>query len=124
MRCVSRWAANLAVIALLAIVVGGVLAAFLVPGDPASKTAIGLGVLAAVIAAASFATSPVLDDIGRDVRRLREAAERATRTSPHPTIGSTGQQSGFWSRGGLIAATGIIAAGLLWHVLHRRSTGS
>jgi hypothetical protein len=72
---VSRWPTLLSRVVLLAVAVGGVAAVAFVPGGPASKTALGLGAVAIVIAAGNYAESPDWDEMEKDVKRLREIAD-------------------------------------------------
>jgi hypothetical protein len=73
---VSRFATHLAIGLLPAIAVVGIVALAIAPDEPASTIAIALGIVAALIAAANYATNPDWDDMSSDLRRLREIAER------------------------------------------------
>jgi hypothetical protein len=75
MRHVTRWPKLLSVGVLGTVAVGGVAAVAFVPGGPASKTALGLGAVAIVIAAGNYAESPDWDEMEKDVKRLREIAD-------------------------------------------------
>jgi len=63
---VSNWR-PLSRVVLLAVAVGGVAAVALVPGEAASKTALGLGAVAIAIAAGNYAESPDWDEVEKDV---------------------------------------------------------
>jgi hypothetical protein len=71
---VSHWR-PLSRAVLLAVAVGGVAAVALVPGDSASKTALGLGAVAIAIAAGNYAESPDWNEVEKDVKRLRQIAD-------------------------------------------------
>jgi hypothetical protein len=65
---------DLATVVLVAVVVAGIVMLIVVPAE--SKTAIALAVIACALAAANYAMTPDVDEIAKDVRRLREAAEQ------------------------------------------------
>jgi hypothetical protein len=73
---------------LLTVAVGGSVAVALVPDD--SKTAVGLGVVALVIAAGNYATNPDWEELAKDVQRLREIAD----SQPSPLIDFPPPESG------------------------------
>lgn len=77
-----RFASDIATLVLLVVVVGGIVAVIVVPGDATSKTAIALGVLAAMLGAASFATSPDWDALSDEITRIRQAVESRARSLP------------------------------------------
>lgn len=75
-----RFLTDIAGVLMLAIFFGGIAAVIAVPGDAASKTALGLAVFAALLAAANYATSPDWDEIAKDIRGIRQAAEEGLRS--------------------------------------------
>ena len=99
---VNRWATHLAVGILLAIAVGGVVAVAVVPGESASKVAIALGVVAALLAAGNYATNPDWDDVSNDLRRLREIAESRPARVDSAGAGSDGRKWTDWLMVGVV----------------------
>jgi hypothetical protein len=80
-----RFASDIAVVLMLAIFLGGIAAVIAAPGGAASKTALGIAVFAALLAAANFATSPNWDELAEDIRRIRQAAEAGRTGAQAPT---------------------------------------
>jgi hypothetical protein len=87
---------------LLAIAVGGTVAVAIVPGEAASRIAIALGVVAALIAAANYATSPDWDDVSSDLRRLREIAESRPARVDSAAAESAGRKWTGWLMAGVV----------------------
>jgi hypothetical protein len=96
---------------LLAIAVGGIVAVATVPGESASKIAIALGVVAALLAAGNYATNPDWDDVSSDLRRLREIAEKRPAHVDSASSESAGRKWTEWL---------IVGAVVIWIFRGRR----
>jgi heme A synthase len=114
-QVMSRLATHLAVAVLLAVAVGGTVAVALMPGNTASRVAVGLGVVAAIIAAGNFASNPDWDEMAGDLRRIREIADRRPSTPVQSQPRESDQRNGSrWLRGLLV---GVLIAQICRGVL-------
>jgi hypothetical protein len=113
---VRRLFSDVTLVVLIVVAIGGLAAFFSVPGDTASRVALGLSIVAVVIATASYASSPDWDKISDDVAAIREAVEHVAASAddfpPHPAESGRGESR---------KTAALAAAGAILVTIYHRS---